>query len=212
MEIVRDFLRGKCDAVNFMKEYMSSNELHGYIQSLIPLEAIADPSHEYWRRCILRSGLECYNFDVRQMLFSHCGLGEQEEEQREIFSTIRAIYLWINPNQKCTNIYDDRINFLLDLEADCFGGPEVAHFVKAIVNELFTMKPKSARKKAGKAKVEELFHVVDKVKPRWLHGPEWPMGINSPMAFVAQNKVGNMVNYEFRDVDTGHTRIIKQYY
>lgn len=212
MEIVRDFLTGKCNAVDFMKEYMCSNELYTYIQSLIPSDALDEPNHEYWRKCILRSSLECYNFDVRQMLFSHCGLGEQEEDQREIFNTIRAIYLWINPNQKCTNTYDDRINFLLYLEGNCFGGPEVAHLVKAIANEFFTMKPKSARRKEGKAKVEDLFHVVDRVKPRWLHGPEWPMGSNSPMAFVTQNRVVNSINYEFKDVDTGHTRIVKQYY
>ena len=38
------------------------------------------------------------------------------------------------------------------------------------------------------------------------------MGSASPMAFVAQKKGANCVNYEFRDVDTGSIRVIKQYY
>lgn len=212
MEIVCEFLTGKCTAVDFMRFYIGNEELHRFIQNLIPADALGDPSHEYWRKCILRSSLECYNFDVRQMLYSHCGFGEREEDQREIFNTIRAIYLWVNPNQKCTNTYDDKINFYLDLEENCFGGPEVAHLIKAVANEFLTMRPKSARKKAGKAKVAELFHFADKVKPRWLHGPEWPMGSNSPMAFVSQSKDSNSVNYVFKDVDTGFTKIVKQYY
>ena len=212
MDIIRKFLEGKCDIADFMQQYMSNNELYEYIQSLIPTDALDDPDHEYWRKCILRSGLECYNFDVRQMLYSHCGLGARDEDQREIFNTIKALYLWKNPNHKCTNTYEDRINFYLDLEANCFGGPEVVHLVKAVADEFFSLKPKSARKKAAKARVEELFHVASKARPRWLHGPAWPMGSNSPMAFVTQKKVGNSVEYEFRDVDTDLVRIVKQFY
>lgn len=212
MEIVREFLMGKRDAVEFMQNYMCSEDLYNYIQSLVPADAFDNPDHEYWHKCIQRGGLACYNFDVRRMLYSHCGFAEQEDDQREIFDTIRAMYLWVNPNQKCTNIYYDRISFFLDLENNCFGGPEVSHMVKDIANEFFPMKPKSARKKAGKAKVNELFHVIDNVKPRWLHGPDWPMGCKSPMAFVTQKKDDNSVNYEFKDVDTGITTIVKQYY
>lgn len=212
MEIVREFLTGKCDACDFMQKYMSSNELHNYVQSLIPQDALADPNHEYWHKCILRSGLECYNFDVREMLYSHCGLGDSDEDQREIFNTIRALYLWMNPNLKCTNFYEDRINFYLDLEGNCFGGPEVAHLVKSVANDFFMIKPKSVRKKAAKAKIEELFHITNKLKPRWLHGPQWPMGSVSPMAFVSQNRNESAVFYEFIDVDTGKTRVVRQFY
>ena len=212
MKIIKDFLLGKCDAATFMHNYMSSNEMYEFIQSLIPKAALDDPNHEYWKKCIIRSGLECYSFDVRDMLFSHCGFGEQEEDQREIFNTIRALYLWVNPNQKCTKLHDDRINFYIDLEGNCFGGPDVNHIVKSIANEFLAVTPKSVRKKEAKAKIERIFHIQGKSKPHWLHGPQWPMGKSSPMAFVAQKKVEDSVNYEFKDVDTGDTRIIKQYY
>lgn len=212
MKIVRDLLKGKCDVTDFMRHYMCSDELYEFIQGLIPRDAIDDPNHEYWRKCIKRSGLECYNFDVREMLYSHCSYGEKDEDQREIFNTIRALYLWVNPNQKCTNLYNDRINFYLDLEQNCFGGPEVANLVKSVAVEYISVEPKSARKKEAKAKVAEIFHVAGKLKPRWLHGPQWPMGSASPMAFVSQKRNGNAVCYEFIDVDNGETKVVKQFY
>lgn len=212
MKIIKDLLLGKCDPTTFMRNYMDSDELHEFVQNLIPKAAIEDPNHEYWKKCILRSGLECYNFDVREMLYSHCGFGERDEEQREIFNTIRALYVWINPTQKCTKMYDDRINFLIELESDCFGGPEVSDIIKTIANEFWQVKPKSIRKKEAKAQIERIFHIQGKVKPRWVHGPQWPMGKSSPMAFVTQKRAENCVIYEFRDVDTGDTRVVKQYY
>lgn len=212
MKIIKDFLLGKCDVTTFMQHYMSNSELYEYIQNLIPKTALGDPDHEYWKKCIVRNGLECYNFDVREMLFSHCGFGELEENQREIFNTIRALYVWVNPKQKCTKLYDDRIDFYIDLEDNCFGGPEVNHIVKSIANEYLAVTPKPVRRKEAKIKIEQVFHIEGKTKPHWLHGPQWPMGKSSPMAFVAQKKVGSSVYYEFKDVDTGDTRIIKQYH
>jgi len=186
MKIVTDLLEGKCDVKEFMCTYMNDDKLYDYVQNLIPKNAIPDPSNEYWSKCIMRSGLECYNFDVRQMLYAHCGYGEQEENQREIFNTIRALYLWVYPKQKCTNIYDDRINFYLDLEQNCFGGPEVAPLIKTVSREYFGVRPKSTRKNIAKAKILEIFHVEGKIRPRWIQGPQWPMGQYSPMRFISQ--------------------------
>ena len=212
MKILNSFLLGKCDAVEFMCNYMESNELYEYIQSLIPKDAIEDPNHEYWHKCIMRSGLECYNFDVRDMLYSHCGFGEREEDQREIFDTILALYLWVNPKQKYTKLHDDKVGFYIELEQDCFGGPEVSHLVKSIANECLAVKPKSARKKEAKSRIEKLFHIQGKMRPCWIQGPQWPMGSNSPMKFVTQKRTGDAVHYEFRDVDTGEIKIVRQLY
>ena len=211
MKIIKDLLLGNCDPTTFMHTYMCSDELHEFIQGLIPNAAISDANHEYWKKCILRSGLECFDFDVREMLYSHCGFGERDEDQREIFNTIRALYLWKNPKQKYTKIYDDKLNFLIELENDCFGGPEVSHLVKTIANGLWNIKPKSARKKKAKAQIEGVFHVQGKNKPYWIHGPQWPMGKFSPMVFMSQKNVGNSICYTFKDVDTGEIRVIKQY-
>jgi len=212
MKIIREFLLGKYHATEFMHEYMHNNELHEFIQGLIPKEAIDDENHVYWKKCIMRGGLECYHFNVREMLYSHCGFGENEEDQREIFHTIRALYLWVNPNQKCTNMYDDKIDFFLDLEQACFGGPEVTHIVKSIANEFIAMRPKSARKKAARERVDAVFHVAGKNRPRWIQGPLWPMGKTSPMEFLGQKRSGNSVYYEFRDVSDHTTKVVRQFY
>ena len=38
------------------------------------------------------------------------------------------------------------------------------------------------------------------------------MGEKSPMKYVGQKRMGEMVQYYFEDVDTGDTEIVEQYY
>lgn len=38
------------------------------------------------------------------------------------------------------------------------------------------------------------------------------MGKNSPMQYIGKSKIADGVQYEFRDVDTGETRFVEQFY
>lgn len=84
--------------------------------------------------------------------------------------------------------------------------------MEQIVTDSMQLPSKAKRIKQAKTTVSTNFHVHNNRRPRWIQGPEWPMGVNSPMEFIAQKKAGDTVNYEFKDVDTGYTRIVKQYY
>lgn len=212
MKVIKDFLTGKYPANDFMRQLMAEPALQEYVQSLIPQDAIADAEHEYWKKCILRSKLECYDFNVKEMLYSHCGDADSETDQLELFNTIRSLYLWKHPDQRCTTYYEDNLFFYLELERDCFGGPEVTHLVKEIARNTVHIKPKSARKKIANAQICELFHVQDNKRPRWVQGPMWPMGSTSPMQFISQARQKEFVAYTFLDVDSGAIKEIKQHF
>lgn len=213
MRYIEEFLAGKIDVAAFMTELRINDDLHDSIQELIPSDAISNSAHPYWdKKSILRSGLECYDFNVRNMLFSHYGYGESESDQLAIFNTIRALYLWHHPDFRCTKKYEDELFFYLDLENDCFGGPEVINLVKSIAQEYKMITPKSKRKKEAKARVFEIFHVSERKIPRWVQGPQWPMGINSPMKFISQKRQGNVTMFTFMDIDTGAIKVIEQRY
>ena len=70
--------------------------------------------------------------------------------------------------------------------------------------------PKTKRKKEAKAAVRNLFHVEGSRYRRWAQEPEWPMGEKSPMAFVSQKRDGDLVRFEFKDVDTNEIRVVEQ--
>ena len=213
MERIEKFLSGKMDVTDFMTELRSCEQLNASVQNLIPTDAIADSDHPFWdRRRILRNTLQCYDFAVRSMLFSLYGYGETEEDRLDIFNAIRALYVWHHPNFRFTQKYEDEAFFYLDLEQDCFGGPEVIGIVKRIAQEYQGIVPKSKRKKEAKAEVYKLFHVVDRKLPRWIQGPMWPMGVNSPMQFVSQKRQGSVTMYTFIDADTDAIKVIEQCY
>lgn len=70
----------------------------------------------------------------------------------------------------------------------------------------------SERTKAGKEAFWEVFHIKNRKFPRWVQGPAWPMGKNSPMEYLGQRRDGELVALRFRDVDTGEDRIVEQFY
>ena len=74
------------------------------------------------------------------------------------------------------------------------------------------LKYKKQRIQQAKRDIEEQFHVVDKKRPRWIQGPEWPMGTHSPMMFISQKRSGEVVRYTFKDVDTDEIRVVEEYY
>ena len=113
---------------------------------------------------------------------------------------------------RCTTYYEDNLFFYLELERDCFGGPEVMSLVKTVARNAVHIRPKSARRKLASSQINELFHVHDNKKPRWVQGPMWPMGSVSPMEFISQKREKEFVLYTFQDVDSGQKKIIKQYF
>ena len=71
---------------------------------------------------------------------------------------------------------------------------------------------KTARKKAAKAAIKELFHIQGNRYPIWVQEPEWPMGKYSPMAYLDRKRDGELMVFTFQDVDTLKMREVEQLY
>ena len=213
MNPIEAMLKGKLDLTDFMQQYRIDDELYAQVQALIPPEAVNDESHEFWNNhSVLRDGLSCYHYDVRDMLFSHCGYGETEQDRLEIFYTIRDLYFSSHPAFRCTTKYEDDIFFREDIAGETYGGRDVEHLIDEIAKNTVDIRPKGERKKEAKRQLEALFRTAEGRKPRWLQGPAWPMGKRSPMIFVSQKRIPDGVDYTFKDADTDEVSVVREYY
>lgn len=209
MKLIEDVLRKKVSIFDFMIEYRNNDSINSYIQQVVTSEALSDMNNKIWRT-INYSCLACYNFNIREMLFTLYGYGETEDYEYEIYTILKGIYHILVPNFSCRNAYSHR-DLYLDLEQDCFGGPEVRDLVKKVANEVSVSFSSKDRKKIGRKMIKKLFH-CDKRKPKWIQGPEWPMGAESPMEFIGQVNIPEGVQYVFVDVNTNEKKVIIQMY
>lgn len=195
----------------FLVELQTNHELQKHICNFIPDDAKGNPAHNFWQVVPYQS-LQQNDFDYFKFLFWALHSHVKFAIYLNVFSRLCKAYRYYHPEVECTNRYEDEFDIYLDAVKDCFDGPEVQTLVEQIVTDSMQLPSKAKRIKQAKSMVFENFHVENNRRPRWIQGPEWPMGVNSPMAFIAQKKAGDLVNFEFKDVDTGYTRIVKQYY
>lgn len=210
-QIIEQVLSGYIGMDVFLEELQTNYELQKYICNFIPEDAKDNPAHNFWQVVPYQS-LQQNNFDYYKFLFWALHSHVKFAIHLNVFSRLRKAYRYYHPEVECTSRYDDEFDIYLDAVKDCFDGPEVQTLVEQIITDSMQLPSKAKRIKQAKATVSANFHVENNRRPRWVQGPEWPMGVNSPMAFIAQKKAGDLVNFEFKDVDTGYTRIVKQYY
>lgn len=209
--VIEQVLTGHIDLDVFLENLQDDNNLQNYLRSLVPNEAKSNPSHNFWQ-VVPYETLKRNNFDYYQFLFWAQHSNNRFGRNLNIFSRLRALCLYHFPNIKCTSRYESEFDIYLDVIKDCFDGLEVREIVEQIVNCSLQYCSKAQRKKSAQLAITEQFHVVKNKRPRWIQGPEWPLGSNSPMAFVSQKRNGDAVYYEFVDVDTGETKVVKQFY
>ena len=213
MNPIEAFLKGKLDLTDFWEQYRNDEELFRQVQALIPADALNDEDHEFWNdRTVLRDGLSCYDYDIRDMLYSHYGDVETDEDRLEFFYTIRSLYFYDHPSFRCTNKYEDSVFFRDEIAGELYGGKDVEHLIDEIAANTANIQSKSERKKEAIRQLEELFHTAGGKKPRWIQGPAWPMGKQSPMRFVSQKRFSDGVDYVFEDADTGEQSVVREYY
>lgn len=211
MSIIEQMLTGQIDMPEFIAQFKSDIQLQNQIRDLIPESAKNNPSHELWER-IYYGSFKNNDFDFVRFLHWICRFDGTMGDNLNIFSVFQSIYTFYQPNIKCTMKYEKAFNLYLAVVRDCYDGPEVQHIVEAIINNALPLKTKAQRIKQAKQDIEEQFHIADTKRPRWIQGPEWPMGKNSPMAFLSQKRKGELVQYSFVDVDTSDEKIVEQYY
>ena len=213
MNPIESFLKGKLDLTDFWEQYRTDEELYRQVQALIPAEAVNNEDHEFWNnRTALRDVLSCYDYDIRDMLYSHYGDAETDEDRLGFFYTILSLYFYDRPAFRCTTKYEDSVFFRSDIAGEVYGGRDVEHLIDEIAAGSAGIRSKSERKKKAKRQLEELFHTAGGKKPRWIQGPAWPMGKQSPMRFVSQKRFSDGVDYVFEDVDTEEQSVVREYY
>ncbi len=216
--LVEQVLTGNIDMEQFLKKLQDDPELQEYIRRLVPEEAKEDPSHVFWKSVsypsVKRDHFDYYRFIFRM---ANSDLWASHPDGRigkylNIFSLLKKAYLYYYPDIVCTRRYEDVFDVYLDAVGDCFEGPEVCALVEQIILDAMQLSAKTKRVKQARTVLRDVFHIEGSKRPRWIQGPEWPIGSRSPMQFTGQKKAGETVDYTFQDVDTGDIRIIKQYY
>ncbi len=210
-DTIQQMLLGQIDMKSFIQIALSDSNLIIAINKLIPEEAKNNPNHPVWRG---------YSYDALKkenfILWNHVqNMGRFDGslgDYLNTFSRISHFFCYLHPDFIPTTKYEDEFDFLLDVAGESYGGPEVDKIINSIVTEYVYFTPKTKGIREAKAKMAMVFHVVDKKKPRWINGAEWPMGVKTPMQFIGDKKIKEGKVYQFKDVDSGEIREIIQYY
>lgn len=210
MTIIEKMLSGEMEMREFIS-CLSDGSVQEDLRALIPQEAKGNREHPLWK-CHAYSPLQANAFDLFAFVKKMHRLDGSIADNLNIWGTIRAFYHYHHPDFAFTTIYEDRFHLYLDSVHDCFDGPEVSGCVEDIINRALALKTKTAQRAYAKEEIKKAFHVTDKKRPRWVQGPEWPMGANAPMQFLSQKRVGELTKYWFEDVDTQEKRLVEQFY
>lgn len=211
MDVIELMLTGEMDMCQFVELIKSDSMVQDALRNLIPTEAIANRDHDFWK-CISFDSLQKNNFDFLMHLYWVCRFDGSLGDNLNIFGSISRVYMYRKPKLSYTTKHVDSYDLYLNVIKDCFDGPEVRGLVEQIIRDAITIQTKKGRLDAAKKEIQLMFHTTDSKKPRWIQGPQWPMGIKTPMRFLSQKRKGEFVQYLFLDIDTNQTRIIEQFY
>ena len=209
--IVESMLIGEIPMSEFIIEVNRSPEAMEQVISIIPKEAIRNPSHGLWQKISYDWARLC-DFNAWEGVCNICRFDNSIGDNLNIWGTLQRIYSYSYPNLPYTTKYQDIHTLYLQAIGDYYGGPEVEDIIENIIIDSLKLKTKSQRIKHAKEQIKKAFHIVDNKKPWWIQGAEWPRGVNSPMQFIEKKRRGEEVRYIFKDIDTGEIRTVVQYY
>lgn len=211
MEVIARMLTGEMEMSEFISELRTNRQVQEYIRNIVPQEAKGNPDHHFWNKMSYNTLMKL-DFDYLRFLYWIGRFDESIGDNLNISSILSRAYCYHHPEIICTNRYQNAYSLYLDIIKDCFDGPEVRHVTNNIIRRALVLKTKKQQVQQAKMEVEQVFHITDKKRPRWIQGPEWPMGAKSPMKFVSQKRIGECVEYLFTDVDAVNSRVVKQFY
>ena len=204
-------LIGEIPMSEFILEVNRTPEAMEQVISIIPKEAIRNPSHGLWQKISYDWARLC-DFNAWKGVCNICRFDNSIGDNLNIWGTLQRIYSYSYPNLPYTTKYQDIHTLYLQAIGDYYGGPEVEDIIENIIIDSLKLKTKSQRIKHAKEQIKKAFHIVDNKKPWWIQGAEWPRGVNSPMQFIEKKRRGEEVRYIFKDIDTGEIRTVVQYY
>ena len=210
LKIILDFVQGKMTYEEFEAEYSLSPQIWTFIEDMLTPEMMNDPDCPFWTRSN-RSALEPNGFSVRAAALA---FGFDTQFGRvHAHSLICDLAEFTYPDIRRKSPPEQNPESLLEkLGFHYLGGAETDGVIRDILYTTTEYPNAKERNKALKQALREAFHLVPRKVPHWAQSPEWPMGVNSPMAFVAEKQEGERMEYTFRDVDSNATVLVEQYY
>lgn len=209
MQRIIDFVSGKLTYAQFETMFTEDPTIWDLAQSLLTPEIMENSDHPFWSRSN-RSRLESNNYCVQFacLAFGYDALGQVTTHQMlgELVSYQYPDVVLRDPPALSADDLREKLGM------DYLGGTEV----DGLIDSLLQGKPDdlsvSKFLTTVKQELRTLFHLTPRKYPRWAQEPEWPMGSKSPMAFVGQQKTGELVEYTFQDADTQQQQIVRQFY
>lgn len=211
LDIIEKMLTGQIEMPAFISALCGDASMQNTLREILPSDAVNNPQHELWKR-ISYDSFKQNGFDFVRFLKWICRFDGSFGDNLNLFATIRIVYTYANPYINCTTYYSDVFDLYLDVVKDCYDGLEVRALVQESLKEALKEPTKGKRIQKAKEIILELFHADGKNRPRWIQGPEWPMGQQSPMKFVSQKRKGECVCYYFVDVDSNEERTVTEFY
>ncbi len=208
---IEQVLSGSMRMEKFLETLQHDDGLKSDLCNIIPADARDNPSHPLWSK-ISYDTVRGHGYDFNKHLAWLCKSKNKFGRDLDLFAALKIVYLYHHPNFFCTNQYHEAFALYLDAIQNCFDGPEVSQLVTEIIENSMQLRTKAQRVANAKAAVKQQFHVTDRKRPNWVQGPEWPMGIHSPMAFVSMKRSCEAAIFVFTDIDTSDTRAIIQHY
>lgn len=204
MEIVYDFLEGRCDYQSFKDHLYCNDDVFNWLQSLYCEDMLKDKTF----RCA--NALWRADGNVKVAIKNlECGIGVYNKN--DMYNFIYWFLSYVFP-EKCVqkiDFYEKLARLYTDSVPDCFGGPEVDSLISDIIESAPDSLSKTQRVRFVKSKLNEMFPW--KKRPFWVEMPEWPTCNGKPMEYISKKVEGDLFLYLFRDSETGEERIIKQF-
>ena len=205
MEIVYDFLEGRCNYETFVKHLQSNDEIFNWLQSLYFEEMLYDKSfkceNSLWRS----------NGSVKTCIGDFKKFHISIYVENDIYNFIYHYLTYALPERTIKKIdyYEKRAHLYTDAVNDCFGGIEVDGLISAIIDSVPKNFSKKEKIKYVKVKLNALF--PGNKRPFWIEFPEWPTFNGKPMVYIERKRNGDLFQYVFEDADSGKQRIVEQF-
>ena len=205
MEIVYDFLEGRCDYETFIARLYSNEKIFEWLQSLFHPSMLDDDTfkceNQLWR----------FEGKIKDCIDDYKNYHINVYVQNDIYMFMYYYLLYALPERRIEKIdfYTKRAHLYTDAVSDCFGGPEVDGMISEILESVPENLCQTKKIKYVKDKLKELFPW--KKRPCWIEMPEWPVCHGKPMEYISKKAEGDLYLYLFRDSHTGEERIIKQF-
>ena len=206
MEEVFGFVEGKLSYEEFEKISEEKPEIWTWLQSLL------DAQMQSGSTCLDEGDKMRLEANGNRVEYAALTFGINSTSHVLISHILQGSFPDVQARDPQDNACNDPISILDRLGMSYLGGNEVDELIeKALIPSENDCSHKHTRKEQ-RSQLKMLFHIVPRKVPVWVQEPEWPMGKNSPMEYTGRKRDGDLVQFCFRDVDTGEEKIVEQFY